>query len=72
MQPRRVKGVVKWFSNQKGFGFIGQENGSDVFVHYSAVQSDRYRKLVEGDQVEFEMDTGRDGRPQATNVVKLR
>jgi CspA family cold shock protein len=66
----RIKGTVKWFNNAKGFGFIGQENGPDVFVHYSAVKSEGYKSLQEGDQVEFEIVQGQKG-PQADSVVKL-
>ncbi len=65
----RIKGKVKWFNNAKGFGFIGREDGPDVFVHYSAIQSDGYKSLQEGDDVEFEIIQGQKG-PQAENVVK--
>jgi CspA family cold shock protein len=70
MQVTRIKGTVKWFNNAKGFGFIGQESGPDVFVHYSAVKSEGYKSLQEGDQVEFEIVQGQKG-PQADSVVKL-
>ena len=70
MQVTRIKGTVKWFNNAKGFGFIGQESGPDVFVHYSAVKSEGYKSLQEGDQVEFEIVQGQKG-PQADNVTKL-
>lgn len=70
MQVTRIKGTVKWFNNAKGFGFIGQENGPDVFVHYSAVKSEGYKSLQEGDQVEFEIVQGQKG-PQADGVIKL-
>ncbi|PYX97284.1 MAG: cold-shock protein [Acidobacteria bacterium] len=70
MQATRIKGTVKWFNNAKGFGFIGQESGPDVFVHYSAVKSEGYKSLQEGDQVEFEIVQGQKG-PQADNVTKL-
>ncbi|MBV9075444.1 MAG: cold-shock protein [Acidobacteria bacterium] len=70
MQVTRIKGTVKWFNNAKGFGFIGQENGPDVFVHYSAVKSEGYKSLQEGDQVEFEIVQGQKG-PQADSVIKL-
>jgi len=66
----RIKGTVKWFNNAKGFGFIGQESGPDVFVHYSAVKSEGYKSLQEGDQVEFEIVQGQKG-PQADNVTKM-
>lgn len=65
----RLKGTVKWFNNAKGFGFIGREGGADVFVHYSAIQSDGYKSLQEGDTVEFEIAQGDKG-PQAANVVR--
>lgn len=70
MEVTRIKGTVKWFNNAKGFGFIGQENGPDVFVHYSAVKSEGYKSLQEGDQVEFEIVQGQKG-PQADSVVKV-
>ena len=65
-----AKGKVKWFSNQKGYGFITPEEGEDVFVHHSAIQSEGYKTLEEGQDVEFEVTTGPKGE-QATNVVKL-
>ncbi len=65
-----VKGVVKWFNDKKGFGFIEQENGEDVFVHFSAIQGDGFKTLAEGQQVSFEVAQGAKG-PQASNVVKL-
>jgi cold shock protein len=65
-----VKGSVKWFSDQKGYGFITPENGNDVFVHHSAIQGEGYKSLAEGQQVEFEIQQGPKGE-QATNVVKL-
>ena len=63
------KGVVKWFNGQKGYGFISRENGDDVFVHFSAIESEGYRTLNEGDEVEFEVTDGPKGL-QATNVKK--
>lgn len=64
------KGTVKWFNNQKGFGFISDEQGNDVFVHYSGIQSNGFKSLKEGQEVEFEVIEGQKG-PQAVNVVKL-
>ncbi|HXF71790.1 MAG TPA: cold-shock protein [Actinomycetota bacterium] len=60
-------GTVKWFSPEKGYGFISQENGPDVFVHFSAIAGDGYRNLEEGQRVEFEVTQGQKG-PQAANV----
>jgi CspA family cold shock protein len=65
----RLKGTVKWFNNAKGYGFIGRADGPDVFVHYSAITSEGYKSLQEGDQVEFEIAEGQKG-PQAANVTK--
>jgi cold shock protein len=63
------KGVVKWFNAEKGFGFISREAGPDVFVHYSAIQTDGFRKLLEGQTVQFEVEEGKQGKgPQAVNV----
>ncbi len=64
-----AKGKVKWFSNQKGYGFITPDDGSDVFVHHSAIQGDGYKTLDEGQDVEFEVENGPKGEI-ATNVVK--
>ncbi|MDO9086517.1 MAG: cold-shock protein [Anaerolineaceae bacterium] len=66
----RIQGTVKWFNETKGFGFIARENGPDVFVHYSAIQTNGFRKLVEGQQVEFNIEDGPKG-PQATEVTTL-
>jgi len=63
-------GRVKWFSDAKGYGFIEQENGEDVFVHYSAIEGEGFKTLSEGQQVEFEVAQGPKGL-QATRVVKL-
>jgi CspA family cold shock protein len=63
------KGRVKWFNEQKGFGFISQDNGEDLFVHFSAIQQDGFKVLTEGDEVEFEIAQGKKGL-QAINVVK--
>ncbi len=65
-----AKGKVKWFSNQKGYGFITPEEGEDVFVHHSAIQGDGYKTLEEGQEVEFEVTTGPKGE-QATDVQKV-
>ena len=65
-----VKGTVKWFSNQKGYGFITPENGKDVFVHHKAIQGEGYKSLDEGQKVEFDIEQGPKGE-QAVNVVKL-
>jgi CspA family cold shock protein len=67
----RMKGVVKWFNNAKGYGFIGRSDGPDVFVHYSAIAAEGYKSLQEGDQVEFEIAEGQKG-PQAANVIKAQ
>jgi CspA family cold shock protein len=64
-----AKGKVKWFSNQKGYGFITSDTGKDVFVHFSAVKGDGYKSLAEGDEVEFEITQGPKGE-QAKNVTK--
>jgi CspA family cold shock protein len=64
------KGTVKWFNNQKGFGFISDEQGNDVFVHYSGLNMDGFKSLEEGQEVQFEVVNGAKG-PQATNVTKL-
>jgi CspA family cold shock protein len=66
----RINGTVKWFNDAKGFGFISREGGPDVFVHYSAVSSDGFKSLAEGDKVEFEIVEGQKG-PQAANVIKV-
>lgn len=62
-------GKVRWFNNARGYGFIGREDGTDVFVHYSAILKEGYRTLSEGDSVEFEIVQGAKG-PQAANVRK--
>ncbi len=64
-----AKGTVKWFNDTKGFGFIQQESGEDVFVHYSAISGEGFKTLKEGEDVEFEITDGPKG-PQASNVTK--
>jgi len=64
------RGTVKWFNDQKGFGFITPESGNDVFVHHSAIQDEGYKSLAEGQEVEFEIQQGPKGE-QATSVVKV-
>ncbi|KMT62730.1 cold-shock protein [Paenilisteria newyorkensis] len=63
-------GKVKWFSNEKGYGFLAIENGEDIFIHFTAIQGDGYKTLDEGQSVTFEVVEGNRG-PQATNVKKL-
>jgi CspA family cold shock protein len=65
-----AKGTVKWFNDQKGYGFVTPENGKDVFVHHSAIKGEGYKSLAEGAQVEFDIEQGPKGE-QAVNVVKL-
>ncbi|MFQ5354223.1 MAG: cold-shock protein [Thermodesulfobacteriota bacterium] len=65
-----AQGKVKWFNETKGFGFIQQESGEDVFVHYSEIQGEGFKTLNEGDDVEFEVTEGPKG-PQASNVSRL-
>jgi CspA family cold shock protein len=64
----RIQGTVKWFNAVKGYGFIGIEDGDDVFVHFSAIQMEGYKKLEEGQQVEFSIESGPKGL-QAANVI---
>lgn len=64
------KGKVKWFNNAKGYGFIAQDNGDDVFVHYSVIQQDGYRSLNAGEEVEFDLTNGDKGL-QASKVIKI-
>jgi len=65
-----AQGTVKWFNDSKGFGFIEQENGPDVFVHFSSIQSEGFKSLAEGAKVSFDITDGQTG-PQAANVVKI-
>ncbi|MDI6783030.1 MAG: cold-shock protein [bacterium] len=65
-----AKGTVKWFNDQKGYGFISSEDGTDLFVHHSAIQGEGFKSFNEGDKVEFEAASGAKG-PQAQNVVKV-
>ncbi|BBB26708.1 transcription antiterminator/RNA stability regulator CspE [Amphritea japonica] len=65
-----VTGTVKWFNADKGFGFIEQENGPDVFAHFSAIQSNGFKTLEEGQQVQFSVTQGQRG-PQAENIVAI-
>jgi CspA family cold shock protein len=65
-----AQGTVKWFNSEKGYGFIAQDGGQDVFVHFSAIQADGYRSLTEGQRVEFEVTQGQKG-PQADKVTAL-
>lgn len=66
-----MQGTIKWFNNSKGYGFIGRDDGQDVFVHYSGIVGEGYRTLKEGDLVEFEVVPGPKG-PQAANVVVIQ
>ena len=66
----RMRGTVKWFNNQKGYGFISDAEGNDVFVHYSGLNMEGFKSLDEGAEVEFDVVNGAKG-PQATNVTKL-
>lgn len=65
------KGTVKWFNNQKGYGFIQDESGKDIFVHYAGLNMPGFKSLEEGNEVEFDIVQGEKG-PQASNVVKLQ
>jgi cold shock protein len=65
-----TNGTVKWFSEAKGFGFISQENGDDVFVHHTAIQGEGFKNLSQGDKVEFEVEEGQKGS-KASKVVRL-
>lgn len=65
-----AQGIVKWFNDRKGYGFISQEDGNDVFVHFSSIEADGYKTLSEGDNVEFEIEES-DRGPEAKNVKKV-
>jgi CspA family cold shock protein len=65
-----AEGIVKWFNEKKGFGFIEQEDGPDVFVHFSAIKSDGFKSLNESDRVRFDIEQGKKG-PTAVNVNRL-
>ena len=67
----QYKGTVKWFNNAKGYGFLGREDGPDVFVHYSSIKLDGYKTLKEGDEVEFDVIQGTKG-PQADQVIRTK
>ena len=66
-----AQGTVKWFSNDKGYGFISQEDGDDLFVHHSEIKMQGYRTLNEGEKVTFEIGEGKNGKPQAINVERM-
>ena len=65
-----ASGVVKWFNEKKGYGFIESDDGGDVFVHFSAIQEDGFKTLIEGERVTFDIEQGQKG-PAAANVVKV-
>ena len=65
-----AEGTVKWFSDKKGYGFIAQENGQDIFVHFSSIEGEGFKTLSEGERVSFEMEDGERG-PVARNVKKI-
>jgi CspA family cold shock protein len=69
-EQKMAEGSVKWFNDAKGFGFIEQDNGTDVFVHFSSIQSEGFKSLAEGDRVQFDVTQGQKG-PQASNVQKI-
>ena len=70
MEEKMAEGTVKWFNDAKGFGFIEQDNGPDVFVHFSEIQGDGFKSLAEGDRVSFDVTEGQKG-PQSSNVQKI-
>ncbi|HZQ44562.1 MAG TPA: cold shock domain-containing protein [Acidobacteriaceae bacterium] len=67
----QYKGVIKWFNNAKGYGFVGRDGAPDLFVHYTSIQHDGYKSLREGDQIEFDVVQGQKG-PQADQVVVVK
>ncbi|MBQ3385919.1 MAG: cold-shock protein [Eggerthellaceae bacterium] len=66
-----AEGTVKWFNPEKGYGFISQQGGEDVFVHFSEIKMEGFKTLDEGQKVSFEITTGQNGKLQASNVIKL-
>lgn len=70
-EAKMPEGTVKWFNAEKGYGFISQEDGEDLFVHFSEIKMDGYKTLDEGARVSFEVTEGQNGKKQASNVVKL-
>ena len=66
-----AEGIVKWFNPEKGYGFISQQGGEDVFVHFSEIKMEGFKTLDEGQRVSFEITTGQNGKLQASNVIKL-
>jgi CspA family cold shock protein len=70
LEEKMAEGTVKWFNDAKGFGFIEQDNGPDVFVHFSEIQGDGFKSLAEGDRVSFDVTEGQKG-PQSSNVRKI-
>jgi CspA family cold shock protein len=70
MGSQRVVGTVKWFNDAKGYGFLAQDGGKDVFVHHSAIEAEGFRSLTEGDKVEFSIEQGPKG-PSAVNVRRI-
>jgi CspA family cold shock protein len=71
MGGERLIGTVLWFNNSKGYGFIGREGAPDLFVHFSGIVSEGYKSLAQGDEVEYEVVPGANGRPQAASVVRI-
>ena len=66
-----AQGIVKWFNDKKGFGFIEQQQGEDVFVHFSGINEPGFKSLEDGQEVMFDIVEGRNGKPEAKNVVKM-